>query len=169
MNGKRSKAWLGLVGLTVLVTVLFTGGGGVERVGAVPKESYEGLETFTNILSIVQKNYVEEVETRRLIEGAINGMLVGLDPHSAYLSPDLYKELSATLQLDGAAFAGCLTDPGSAAKVDADLAYGQSVGVRGTPSFFVGRVAKGQLVDARRIRGAKPFTVFAREIESLLR
>src|SRR5215471_5948977 len=63
------------------------------KVGAAPKESYEGIETFTNILSIIQKNYVDEVQTKQLIEGAINGMLASLDPHSAYLTPDLYKEL----------------------------------------------------------------------------
>jgi len=62
-------------------------------VGAAPKESYEGIENFTNILSIIQKNYVDEVPTKKLIDGAINGMLVALDPHSAYLTPDLYKEL----------------------------------------------------------------------------
>jgi carboxyl-terminal processing protease len=65
----------------------------VRKVGAAPKESYEGIETFTNILSIIQKNYVDEVQTKQLIEGAVNGMLVSLDPHSAYLTPELYKEL----------------------------------------------------------------------------
>jgi carboxyl-terminal processing protease len=85
---------MGVVGLVVLLVVIFSGGrGGVDRVDAVPKESYEGLETFTNILAIVQKNYVDQVETKQLIEGAINGMLAALDPHSAYLTPDLYKEL----------------------------------------------------------------------------
>jgi carboxyl-terminal processing protease len=82
------------VALAFLLGVFFSGGRTVERVSAsAPKESYEGLETFTNILSIVQKNYVEEVPTKKLIEGAINGMLASLDPHSAYLTPDLYKEL----------------------------------------------------------------------------
>jgi carboxyl-terminal processing protease len=81
-----------VIGLA-LVVVFFSGRGGVENVGAVPKESYEGLETFTNILAIIQKNYVDEVQTKALIEGAINGMLASLDPHSAYLTPDLYKEL----------------------------------------------------------------------------
>src|SRR5207244_11921524 len=47
----------------------------------------------TNVLAIVQKNYVEEVGTQKLVEGAINGMLNALDPHSAYLTPELYKEL----------------------------------------------------------------------------
>jgi carboxyl-terminal processing protease len=63
------------------------------RVDAAPKEAYEGIESFTNILAIIQKNYVEEVPTPKLIEGAINGMLVALDPHSAYLTPDLYRDL----------------------------------------------------------------------------
>jgi carboxyl-terminal processing protease len=89
----RSQLWMGVVAGTVLGAVLFSGRLGVEKVDAVPKESYEGLETFTNILAIIQKNYVEEVQTKALIEGAINGMLTSLDPHSAYLTPDLYKEL----------------------------------------------------------------------------
>ncbi|MGH7806291.1 MAG: S41 family peptidase, partial [Candidatus Binatia bacterium] len=72
---------------------LFVAADPVETVGAVARDSYERLEAFTNVLSIVQKNYVDEVSTQQLIEGAINGMLVALDPHSAYLTPDLYKEL----------------------------------------------------------------------------
>src|SRR2546426_827052 len=93
MIGKRRKTWVGAIGLAVLLAVLFSGGRGVQKVDAVPKESYEGLETFTNILSIIQKNYVDEVQTKALIEGAINGLLASLAPHSAYLTPDLYKEL----------------------------------------------------------------------------
>jgi carboxyl-terminal processing protease len=80
------------LGLALLV-IFVSGRGGVKDVEAVPKESYEGLETFTNILTIIQKNYVDEVSTKQLIEGAITGMLAALDPHSAYLTPDLYREL----------------------------------------------------------------------------
>jgi carboxyl-terminal processing protease len=73
---------------------MFSGGNAVQRVDAVGKDAaYENLQTFTNILAIVQKNYVEDVTTEQLVEGAINGMLTSLDPHSAYLTPDLYKEL----------------------------------------------------------------------------
>ena len=93
MISRRRAAWAGAVGMAVLLAVLFSGGGGVSKVGAVPKDSYEGLENFTNILTLIQKNYVDEVQTKQLIEGAINGMLASLDPHSAYLTPDLYKEL----------------------------------------------------------------------------
>src|SRR5207244_4604107 len=70
-----------------------SGGRGVPQVDAVTKESYRRLQTFTIILSIIKKNYVDEVSTKQLIECAINGMLSSLDPHSAYLTPDLYKEL----------------------------------------------------------------------------
>ena len=87
----------------------------------------------------------------------------------ARLGADLYKELAAGFRLDAPAFAACLNDPAAAAEVDRDLAYGQSVGVRGTPSFFVGRIEKGQVVDAKAISGAKPFTVFAQAIDSLLK
>src|SRR5437879_502121 len=92
MKSNRAP-WVASVGLAIVVAVLFSGGGQPARVGAAAKESYEGLETFTNILSIIQKNYVDDVQTKQLIEGAINGMLASLDPHSAYLTPDLYKEL----------------------------------------------------------------------------
>jgi carboxyl-terminal processing protease len=93
MRGKRRRrAWVIALGLALLV-IFVSGRGGVKDVEAVPKESYEGLETFTNILTIIQKNYVDEVSTKQLIEGAITGMLTALDPHSAYLTPDLYREL----------------------------------------------------------------------------
>ena len=45
------------------------------------------------ILRYVETNYVEPVDSQRLIDGAINGMLDTLDPHSSYLPPDLYKEM----------------------------------------------------------------------------
>jgi carboxyl-terminal processing protease len=64
-----------------------------QRVSAVARDAYETVEVFANVLTLVQKNYVDEITTRKLIEGAINGMLTSLDAHSAYLTPDLYKEL----------------------------------------------------------------------------
>src|SRR5947208_4547042 len=70
----------------------------VPNVSAVGRQDYESLEAFSNILSIVRKNYVEDVETKSLVNGAINGMLNSLDPHSAYLTPELYKELQSDTQ-----------------------------------------------------------------------
>src|SRR5262245_34767713 len=93
MNGNRRTGLALAIALPVLLAVLLLGGHGVERAGAAPSTSSEELERLTNVLAIVQKNYVEEVDTKRLVEGAINGMLASLDPHSAYLTPELYKEL----------------------------------------------------------------------------
>jgi len=76
----------------------FLAGQWVPNVSAVPRQDYESLEAFTNILSIVKKNYVEDVETKTLVNGAINGMLNSLDPHSAYLTPELYKDLQMDTQ-----------------------------------------------------------------------
>lgn len=93
MAARRRSLTLFLAFFAILA-LLFSGGNAVQRVDAVGKDAaYENLQTFTNILAIVQKNYVEDVTTDQLVEGAINGMLTSLDPHSAYLTPDLYKEL----------------------------------------------------------------------------
>lgn len=93
MRSRRKTLVVGFLVSTVVVGIVIFGGQGLDRVAAVNRDTYEGLEAFTNVLAIVQKNYVEEVGSQKLMEGAINGMLNALDPHSAYLTPDLYKEL----------------------------------------------------------------------------
>ncbi len=55
----------------------------------------EDLRTFTEIFAKIKNDYVEPIEDKTLLENAIRGMLAGLDPHSAYLVPDDYKELQA--------------------------------------------------------------------------
>jgi len=92
-NKHRSSFLLLLIGLGLGTLI-----SGQAQVSAVPKEDYESLEAFTNILAIVRKNYVDEVQTKDLINGAITGMLNGMDPHSAYLTPELYKELQMDTQ-----------------------------------------------------------------------
>jgi len=93
---------LNKVGSSVLLLLIGIGMGlllsGQGKVGAIPKEDYESLETFTNILAIVKKNYVDDVNAKDLVTGAINGMLGAMDPHSAYLTPELYKELQMDTQ-----------------------------------------------------------------------
>jgi carboxyl-terminal processing protease len=56
-------------------------------------EGYEELKTFTEAFSLVRKNYVEDVKPKELIYGAIKGMLGSLDPHSAFMTPEQYKEM----------------------------------------------------------------------------
>lgn len=55
--------------------------------------TYGQIRLFSEALSIVQKNYVEEPEPDDLIRGAIEGMLQSLDPHSSFMDPDMYKEM----------------------------------------------------------------------------
>ncbi len=88
-NGKhRVLGWFLALGW-----VLFVAGLLVPRVSAVGPGGYRSLETFANILAIVQRNYVKEVETDKLVTGAIKGMLASLDPHSSYLTEDAYQDL----------------------------------------------------------------------------
>ncbi len=57
------------------------------------KDIYQQLRLFSQVLDIVQRSYVKEVDVQELIYGAIQGMLSNLDPHSSFLKPDDYKEL----------------------------------------------------------------------------
>src|SRR6195256_1366879 len=58
----------------------------------------EELRAFTEVFGAIKTNYVEPVEDKKLITEAINGMLTGLDPHSAYLDQDAFKELQVGTQ-----------------------------------------------------------------------
>lgn len=54
---------------------------------------YEELKVFTDVLGLLQKEYVEETKSNELMYGAIKGMLETLDPHSAFMPPNMYKEM----------------------------------------------------------------------------
>lgn len=60
---------------------------------AKEQNAYKSLETFANVLSILENNYVEEIETEEVVQGAIKGMLEVLDPHSSYMKPESFKDL----------------------------------------------------------------------------
>lgn len=59
----------------------------------VPALPYEELRAFSEIFGRVKTDYVEAVSDKKLLEDAIRGMLAGLDPHSAYLDTEEFKEL----------------------------------------------------------------------------
>lgn len=61
-------------------------------------ETYKQLEIFSNVLSILQNNYVEEIDTKEVLHGAIKGLLFSLDPHSSYLPPEELTELQEETQ-----------------------------------------------------------------------
>ena len=57
------------------------------------RETYKSLRLFNEILDMIEKNYVEEVDTKEIIDGAIKGMVKSLDPHSEYMSKETYEDL----------------------------------------------------------------------------
>ena len=79
--------------LSVFLSLLILGPYGDSRVSAIDRTTYKGLKTFSEVLDMVDKNYVEPVETDKLLQGAINGMIKSLDPHSSFMTAEMYKEL----------------------------------------------------------------------------
>ncbi len=79
----------------VIVMLVIMGSQCDSRVSAIDQTTYKNLKIFTEALEIVERNYVEKVDPETLIQGAINGMIKSLDPHSSYLTPDMYKELQS--------------------------------------------------------------------------
>lgn len=63
------------------------------RAGALSEKGFKSLHTLTKILHYIEENYVSEVDEQNLIRGAIRGMLGTLDPHTVYMSPEVYREL----------------------------------------------------------------------------
>jgi len=63
------------------------------KVSALDKGAYKDIKLFNEVFDMVKKNYVDEVDSATLIRGAINGMIRTLDPHSSFMTPELYKEL----------------------------------------------------------------------------
>ena len=83
-----------LLSLCLLACFLLLGLQGDSQVSAALERSiYKNLKTFNEVLDMVQKNYVEDVDSKKLLEGAINGMMKSLDPHSTYMTAEMYKDL----------------------------------------------------------------------------
>ncbi|HKC96235.1 MAG TPA: S41 family peptidase [Nitrospira sp.] len=91
-QNQRRRFWMlgPMVVVALLSGVLI--GKGWERTGHAT-ETYPELMIFTDVLNAVQKNYVDETKAKDLVQGAIRGMLSTLDPHSAYMTPEMYKEM----------------------------------------------------------------------------
>lgn len=93
MQKNVSRRKLAIFGVLLVLVTLGFGVGIQRKCAAQGGNDYESIELFTDVLSIVKKSYVEEVDTKKLIYGAINGMLSSLDPHSSFMPPETYKEM----------------------------------------------------------------------------
>ncbi|UCH81907.1 MAG: S41 family peptidase [Nitrospiraceae bacterium] len=65
----------------------------LNSVNAEEGQNYKRIKSFAETLSLVKKNYVEEVDEKDLVYGAIKGMLNSLDPHSSFMPPELFTEM----------------------------------------------------------------------------
>ena len=72
------KIWLLMVTAVILWTI---GTGFFQNLSATSEETYEGLKTFSDVIELIEKEYVDDVNSKELIQNAIQGMVQSLDPH----------------------------------------------------------------------------------------
>ena len=95
MNGKFKNYGLIALGAVAGILISLNFQAIAERRPSLPIEE---LRAFTEVFGAIKTNYVEPVEDKKLINEAINGMLSGLDPHSAYLDAEAFRELQVGTQ-----------------------------------------------------------------------
>jgi carboxyl-terminal processing protease len=95
--GTRKLRSFGLVSAGIVAGVLLSLGisAVAQRGSPLPLDE---LRQFSSVFSAIKNNYVEAVDDKKLISGAISGMLSDLDPHSAYLDADAFKEMQSSTQ-----------------------------------------------------------------------
>jgi carboxyl-terminal processing protease len=84
--------WVAIL-LLVATLMVFGAFGAIRVTDADASSEYQELQLFTDVLTIVKRSYVEDVPIKDLVYGAIDGMLTSLDPHSGFMSPEIYKEM----------------------------------------------------------------------------
>jgi carboxyl-terminal processing protease len=84
---------LGLVAAAAATLLVFTLHQDVGAASSNSSDTYKQLKLFGDVFEQVRSNYVDEVSDDTLIEGAINGMLTSLDPHSNYLNAKNFNDM----------------------------------------------------------------------------
>ena len=95
--GSRLKIW-GWIGIGAVAGALATMQLQASARGTTAALPFEELQQLAAVFGMVKSDYVEPVEDKKLITEAINGMLSGLDPHSAYLDNEAFKEMQVGTQ-----------------------------------------------------------------------
>jgi carboxyl-terminal processing protease len=94
---KRMKVSLSISLVFIFILGFLIGAGAQGKrpyvAGADSKELYEYLKTFSEVIDLVKENYVDEVKDKDVAYAAIKGILESLDPHSSFMTPDMYKDM----------------------------------------------------------------------------
>jgi carboxyl-terminal processing protease len=98
MTTRLKQASLVLVGVLAGILLSLNFSAVAQRDTARYPLPVDELRAFAEVFGAIKSNYVEPVEDKKLITEAISGMLTGLDPHSAYLDQDAFKELQVGTQ-----------------------------------------------------------------------
>ena len=149
---------LGLVSTGVLAGVLLSLGitATAQRTadfrGSLPLEE---VQQFAQVFGTIKSNYVEPVDDKKLITEAINGMVSGLDPHSAYLDEKAFKDLRETTV---GRFGGLGIEVGREDGVDDGSGFIKVISpIEGTPAYRAG-IKPGDLIvkiDDTNVKGLK--------------
>lgn len=92
MFKKINNKFTVVVVVLLISTGIFLSSSRAKSVLAIGK-AYDNLKVFAEVLSLIETSYVEDIKSEDLINGAVKGMLKTLDPHSSYMTPDIYKEV----------------------------------------------------------------------------
>jgi len=128
---KHKKLWFVILFAVVFLAI---GIGFYSNSAAKDEEAYKYLKTFAKIIELIEENYVDPVDTKKLIQKAIQGMISSLDPHSQFLPPEAFKELQVDTKGKFGGIGIVITKPKGILTVIAPI--------EGTPAFKAGIKAK---------------------------
>lgn len=157
----RTRLSILLISTPLLLFVLV---GGLLGSSTPADAQFQHLRVFDDVVALILNNYVEEPNMNKVMEGAMRGLADGLDPDSAYLTPDEVKALNAGTPCASAmSAASCASDPKTAADVGIELTrqyYLRVVAARdGSPAAKAG-LQTGDYVRAIDGKASRDLSVF---------
>ncbi len=78
---------------TIALYGLISNSRDINTLFATTNETYENLRVLSDVITTIQKNYVEETDLKNMIYDSINGIVTSLDPHSSFMPPEMYQEM----------------------------------------------------------------------------
>jgi len=114
---------------------------------AAGNETYRQLNIFGDVFEKIRTDYIETPDDAKLVESAINGMLVNLDPHSSYFNPKAFKDLQDQTKSGNGGIGVEISEDGELFKIVNPI--------EGSPAFRAGLITDDNIlsVDGEDLRG----------------